>query len=71
MQTTTQKPANTEFYEVVHSPDDEAATGKGWYAYTINRDGSEAESSDLMQTEQHARAWARDHGGRRSLGART
>lgn len=59
--------ADTDFYEIVHSPDDEEATGKGWYAYTINRDGSSAEESELMATEQHARAWARSHGGRRRL----
>lgn len=59
--------ADTDFYEIVHSPDDEADNGKGWYGYTINADGSPAEESGLMKSEQHVRAWARSKGGRRRL----
>jgi hypothetical protein len=60
--------ATTDFYEIVHSPDDEAECGLGWYAYTINKEGSMAEESGLLKTRQHARAWARERGGRRELG---
>ncbi|MGB0854911.1 MAG: hypothetical protein ACPGSI_16565 [Pikeienuella sp.] len=59
--------ANTDFFDLVHSPDDEESTGKGWYAMTINIDGTEAEESGLFETEAEARQWAREHGGVRQL----
>ena len=59
--------ADTDFYELIHSPDDEASVGNGWYAITVNSDGSTAEESGLYPTREHARAWARRQGGRRQL----
>lgn len=59
--------ADTDFYEVVHSPDDEDRTGKGFYAHTINADGSTAAESGLFATRAEAKAWAKMHGGRRLL----
>lgn len=61
--------ADTDFYDLTFSPDDADSTGKGWYAQTVNADGSTAEESALMPTEQHARAWARSRGGRRQISA--
>lgn len=55
------------FADITYSPDDEASAGKGWYAQTINKDGSYAEESDLFETQAQAMKWARDHGATRFL----
>ena len=56
------------FASLTFSPDDESATGKGWYARTLNKDGSIRESSPLFETKREAVDWARENGASRFLG---
>ena len=59
--------ADTPFAEITFSPDDDDKTGKGWYAQTINRDGSPAEESGLFMTKQEAVRWCKDRGATKLL----
>ena len=58
---------DTGFYDLIYSPDDADESGRGWYAKTINRDGSCADESSLFATRREAERWARAHGGTRIL----
>lgn len=60
-------PELSGFAELTFSPDDEDVTGRGWYAQTINTDGSPADESDLFETRAEALSWARDHGATKLL----
>jgi len=55
------------WYDIVYSPDDEEATGKGFYSSVITADNQDAGTSPLCQTKEGAVNWAKENGGKRLL----